>query len=275
VLARTIAGAVRPSIWHNGAEDVQNETHPPAPRAIRTGRQLIFLGFGIAVLLAVAWTIRHALLVLYISAIFAVVLKPTVERVHRTSLFGWHPGRGAAVLLLAVAVILVLAVIAGFALPQLVSDLSSFFGDFPRRFRQVQHWSRSVPLLRNLDPESLSSRLPAFLGHLVPAVQSIGTALMDTLTVILLTAYLILDGKRLLEALLGMLPPAGRDRLAATLGRAGMTMVVATDVLKCSVCQREGEGVRDNELGGLSLVRVIGAFCLAVVAIAGWPTGFG
>ena len=46
--------------------------------------RILFLGFAIALLLCVAYSARQALLVIYVSTVFAVVLSPAVDRVHTT-----------------------------------------------------------------------------------------------------------------------------------------------------------------------------------------------
>ena len=58
------------------------------------GRHTVMLAFAIAVLLVIAWIIRHALLLIYASAVFAVALKPGVDWLHRKSILGWRPGVG-------------------------------------------------------------------------------------------------------------------------------------------------------------------------------------
>ena len=62
--------------------------------------RLLLLAFAIVLLLAAAWFVRRALLLIHISAIFAVVLTPFVDRFHRRGLLGWKPSRGAALMVL-------------------------------------------------------------------------------------------------------------------------------------------------------------------------------
>jgi hypothetical protein len=61
----------------------------------RNSRGLVVVVAAIVVGLVVAWNIRQALLLIYVSAVFAVVLKPAIDRLHRTSLFG--SGRGSRI----------------------------------------------------------------------------------------------------------------------------------------------------------------------------------
>jgi predicted PurR-regulated permease PerM len=79
--------------------------------------RILFLGFAIALLLCVAYLARQALLVIYVSAVFAVVLSPAVNRVHRLSIWRWHPSRGAAILLFCFGIEVVVVLLCVFALP--------------------------------------------------------------------------------------------------------------------------------------------------------------
>src|SRR4051794_29911244 len=183
--------------------------------------RLVFLAFALAVAVALAWYLRHALLLIYVAAVFAVVLQPAVERVHRLSIFGWKPSRGAALLLLIAAVLLVLGLFAAFALPPLVSDIRDFAKDLPSRIAQLRTKLKAVPLLNRLD---IGNMPPAVVSSSPGIVVGVGGAVASVLTVLLLIAYFILDGARLMAALLSVFPQASRDRLDRVLTRAGKRM---------------------------------------------------
>jgi predicted PurR-regulated permease PerM len=188
---------------------------------LRKGRDLLLLGFALAVLLVVAWFIRHALLIIYVSAVFAVVLKPAVDRLHHTRIFGWRPGRGIALLLLVLLLCSVLGGIIAIAVPSIVSDVSGFASTMTQQMGKLQERLRSLPLLRNINLSNLRSQVPATLGKAIPAVS--GTT-MDIVTGLLLTAYFILDGGELLQRVMRAVRPADRIRLETTLNRAGRRM---------------------------------------------------
>src|SRR6185503_6973232 len=107
-----------------------------ASRRFDTGRSLVLLSFALLLLLVVLWFARHALLILYISSIFAIVLKPAVGWVRRRSIFGWHPGSGAALLLLIAVVALAFILTGIFAVPRIASDLSQFISALPEKIRE-------------------------------------------------------------------------------------------------------------------------------------------
>ena len=82
----------------------------------------VLLFFAIAVCLAVAWVMRRAILLIWVSILVAILLTPIVEWIHRWRIRSWGPSRGASVLILAG---ILLGVIAGFSLlflPPLLHD---------------------------------------------------------------------------------------------------------------------------------------------------------
>jgi predicted PurR-regulated permease PerM len=181
----------------------------------------VLLGFALAVSLVLAWFIRHALLIIYVSAVFAVVLKPAVNRLHHTRVFGWRPGRGIALLLLVILLCSVLGGIIAIAAPSIASDVSDFAATMTKQMGNLQNRLRSLPLFRNIKVSNLQSQVAAALGKVIPAISG---ATLDIITGLLLTAYFILDGRELLERVLRVIPSAKRARAGATLNRAGRRM---------------------------------------------------
>jgi predicted PurR-regulated permease PerM len=185
------------------------------------GRNLLLLEFALVVVLVTAWFLRHALFTIYISAVFAVVLKPAVDRLHHSSIFGWHPGRGMALLLLVLALCLVLGGFIAVAVPSIVENVADFTSTMTKQFEALQRRFRSVPLLRDLNPSGWQSQISSALARILPAI---GNATASTMTSLLLTAYFILDGAALLKRTMQTLPPESRTRLQNTLNRAAGRM---------------------------------------------------
>jgi predicted PurR-regulated permease PerM len=175
----------------------------------------------VALLLAFAWVVRHALMLIYIAAVFAVVLKPAVDRVHKRGIFGWKPDRGVALLLMILAVVLGFALLLTFAIPPLAADVREFAGRAPELFEQYRARWQNIAFLQNLDVKAIGERI---LSASSGMASSVGGAVANFLTVVLLIAYFILDGSRLLQSLLSTLPAESRDRLGRTLARAGLRM---------------------------------------------------
>lgn len=187
----------------------------------RSGRDFLLLGFAIAVALALAWYVRKALLIVYVSAVFAVVLEPAVEWLHSRSLLGWKPGRGTALLLLIALLLIFLGGMIAIAVPSIISNTAGFTKTMSEQAAGLQKRIHSIPLLRSINVSELEGRISSVLGNILPAL---GSATADVVTAILLIAYFILDGAALLKRLLRVFPPDRRERLGATLHRAAGRM---------------------------------------------------
>jgi predicted PurR-regulated permease PerM len=67
-------------------------------------RKDIVFTFALALACYVAWLVRDVLVLLYVSALFAVVLTPLVNHVSELHLGRWQPFKGRAILVLLVTV---------------------------------------------------------------------------------------------------------------------------------------------------------------------------
>ena len=185
------------------------------------GRYLVFLCFATTIALLVFWFVRHALLIIYVSAVFAVVLKPLVDWLHRKSILGWRPGRAAGLIILIVCLSAFLGGMLAIAVPSIVSNASNFASSMAGQSGALQKRFHSVPLLGSLDLSGLLSRISGGIAKILPAI---GGASADIVTGLLLTAYFILDGAPLLKLSMHAFPPQMRVRLEATLCRAARRM---------------------------------------------------
>jgi predicted PurR-regulated permease PerM len=184
-------------------------------------RRLAMAVFAVALSLILVWFLRHALLIIYVSAVLAVVFKPIVDWLHRRSILGWHPGRGAALLIIVLGLAALAGGMVGIALPSLISNATEFASTMSSELPKLQERIHSLPLLKTVDLGALQSHVSAAFAKAIPAA---GGATMDLITGLLLTAYLILDGAPLLSRLTEALPPSARFRFRATLNRAGLRM---------------------------------------------------
>jgi predicted PurR-regulated permease PerM len=183
--------------------------------------RILLLAFAIAVSLLIAWVIRHALLIIYVSAVFAVVLKPAVDWLHRMRILGWRPGRGAALLLLVAVLGIFLGGMIAIAVPSIISNVAGFAGTMTGQISALQKHLRSIPVLRNLSLADVQPHITSALESVLPAL---GGATTSILTGLLLTAYFILDGAGLLKRVLRVFPLERRGRLETTLARASKRM---------------------------------------------------
>ncbi len=85
-----------------------NETAGARRQRVRNN---ILFAIAIGLALYLAWLLRHVLLLLYVSALFAVVLKPLVCSISDLRIGRWKPFRHVAIIVL---VFFIFAALAGF-----------------------------------------------------------------------------------------------------------------------------------------------------------------
>ena len=95
-----------------------NPSSSPSPGKRQPRRRaVIVFAFALGLILAIAYLIREILLLLYVSALFAVVFTPVIRGIMRINIRGWHPGRGLAILFLLVSIGAATTLFVAFALP--------------------------------------------------------------------------------------------------------------------------------------------------------------
>jgi predicted PurR-regulated permease PerM len=175
------------------------------------------------VLLGAAFVARHALLLIYSSVIFAVVFNPVVDRLCHFSIGKWRPSRGMAVCLIAVCVAICIALVSFFIVPPLVQQVRTFSGQMPGLLNRLQErLGRTAGVTWGASPLS---------NYLTQHVQVIGTVfgtVAGTIgslgTVVLLTAYLTVNGAETYRWSISLFPEGQQAKLRKTLDGAGKRM---------------------------------------------------
>ena len=194
----------------------------------RTLRSDIVFAFILALACYLAWLIRGALVLLYVSALFAVVLGPMVRSISRLAIGRWRPFKGSAVFLLLVAVAGVLATFGFLALPPVIRDLRELGGEMPARLPQLMDKLQHVPFANQLNTAEISSRIQDFASqaatYLLLSIKDWAGALFDIIMGFILTIYFILEGDHAYQWFLSFFAPERRERLDHTLHRAEIRM---------------------------------------------------
>ncbi len=187
--------------------------------------------FAIALLLAlyVAWLVRDALVLLYVSALFAVVLAPVVRSTSKLHLGRWRPFRGpAAILFLVLALALFIVAFASLAFPPIVRDLQTFSGEMPTRLPALLAKLQHIPFSRRIDTGQIISKLQDWAaegaGFLLASARNWAGGIARLIMGFVLTVCFLLEGDRAYRWLLSFFPSAPRQRLDAALGRAAVRM---------------------------------------------------
>jgi predicted PurR-regulated permease PerM len=194
----------------------------------RTLRSDIVFTFSLAIGLYLAWLVRDVLVLLYVSALFAVVLMPVVQGIMKWHLGKWHPDRAVAILILFLIVAGLLTLFFVFAFPPVLRDMRQFISELPERGPQLLSRARTLPLMRRVDVAALNARLQDFAAnfatYLLFSIRHWASKLFDIITGIVLTVYFMLEGERAYHWLLGFFPVGMRQRLDITLARAEVRM---------------------------------------------------
>ena len=183
-------------------------------------RKDIVFTMALLAAVAVAWEIRGVLLLIYVSAMFAVVLSPAIELIRRVHIGKRRLGRGTAILILILVGIGMVAGIGLLMLPPIFRDLHAFALDLPHRTASVMARLRSLPFGLNFDPTVLEEHAAGAVGGAFGVFRTITGGLMGAVTCAILTAYFIVDGERAFQWALSVMPIEHRPRIEATMFRA-------------------------------------------------------
>ncbi len=194
----------------------------------RTLRSDIVFAFALALACYLAWLIRDALVLLYVCALFAVVLNPVVSSTARIRVGRWHPFKGSAVFFLVLVVAGAIVTFGFLALPPVIRDLHEFGGEMPARLPQLMQRFQRVPFANQLNTADVSFRLQNFASqaatYLLLSITDWAGKLFDVVMGIILTIYFILEGDHAYRWFLSFFALERRERLDRTLQRAEIRM---------------------------------------------------
>jgi predicted PurR-regulated permease PerM len=191
------------------------------PRSLRSD---IVFAFTLALACALAWLVRDVLMLLYVSALFAVVLTPVVRSTSSLRIGRWQPFKGSAVLFLLLAVAAALTAFGCLALPPVIRDLQEFGREMPSRLPDILEKLKKIPFADRLNTGEIGSRVQDFGSHaatyLLLSIRDWAGNLFDIVTGLILTVYFILEGDQAYRWFLSFFSPVNRNRLDRTLRRA-------------------------------------------------------
>ncbi|HTB97181.1 MAG TPA: AI-2E family transporter [Terracidiphilus sp.] len=196
--------------------------------AAKSYRKEIVFAFALAFACYLAWLLRDVLVLIYVSGLFGVVLRPVVASVGRVRIRNWRPFKGIAILVLLLAVAGVLVSFAFLALPPMVRDLQEFSKEMPNRAPVLIDRLKHVPFADQIDMDDIQAKVQDFAGnaatYVLLSIKSWAGKVFTVITGIILTIYFILEGGNAYAWFLSMVPLDSRSRLDATLQRAEVRM---------------------------------------------------
>jgi predicted PurR-regulated permease PerM len=195
------------------------------PRNLRSD---IVFAFALALAIALAWQLRDVLMLLYVSALFAVVLTPVVRFTSGFRIGRWQPFKGSAILFLLVAAAAVLTAFGFLALPPVIRDMQQFGGEMPARLPAILEKLKAIPFADRLNTVEISARVQDFASqaatYLLLSIRVWAGNLFDIVMGLTLTVYFILEGDKAYGWFLSFFAAKKRDRLDKTLRRAEIRM---------------------------------------------------
>lgn len=200
----------------------------PAQSKYSVRGNIVFV-FALALAIYVAWLIRGVLVLIYVSALFAVVLTPVVRATSRLHVGRWRPFQGsAAIFILLLAVAGALTAFGFLAFPPVIGDLQSLTGELPTRIPAILARLKEVPFADRIDAGDVISWIQGSLTssatYLLRSARTWAGALAQVVAGFVLALYFILEGDGAYRWFLSFLPTQPRQRLDETLQRAAQRM---------------------------------------------------
>ena len=181
----------------------------------------ILFGFAIALALLIAYQVRDVLLLIYVSALFAVVLMPVIHGIMRLKIGNHSPGRGLSIFLLLLVVVASALLFFAFAIPPVAHDLQEFAKALPWRGPQMLSRLKGLPFSSHVDIDALNAKMQGYASNLaeyiILSVSSWASGLLDVIAAMVLTVYFMLEGEIAYRWVLSLFPREMRMRLDDTL----------------------------------------------------------
>lgn len=201
---------------------------PNHPSRAHNVRGDILFAFAIAIALYLAWLLRDVLVLLYVSALAAVVLIPVVRGVQRFRIRQWHPNHGLAILIIMVGLIGSIAFFLVLTLPPVVRDVAIFVKTLPGRSPAFLQRIEEMPILRDMNFAAIETRLKQdtaqHAGIFLSSVSNGAAKFFEIITGIVLTVYFLAEGEHVYKWFLSLVPRVRRERLDETLRQASERM---------------------------------------------------
>lgn len=205
----------------------QDDSGTSSARTSRAAvRGHILFAFAVAIVLAFAWHLRATLTLIYVSALFAVVLTPIVQSIVDFELRGGRRiSRTVAIAFLLCSVVLGLVLFFVVALPPVIRDMHQFGADLPHRIPAVVAQVKRLPIAGKLRVDELAAKaenaLSSTAEYIFASVPKLMGSILSVLTGLILCVYFMLEGDVAYNWLLSLIHDEGkRRRLDTTLQRA-------------------------------------------------------
>jgi predicted PurR-regulated permease PerM len=184
----------------------------------RTIVRVFFTLVALGVLLYMLYLVRPVLGLLCIAIFLAVALGPAVDNARKLKL-----PRAAAILAVFLGMFLAIFLIGLIVVPPIVNEVEAFAGDVPsyiddvRSNKTLREYDDKYAITKKLEEQAKS--LPSKLGQAAGALQAVTVGVFSTVlqlvTVLTITFFLLLDGGRIVNFIFGHVRSEHEDRMRA------------------------------------------------------------
>ena len=189
----------------------------------RTVVRIVLIVVCVAICLYLIWLLRRPISWILIAAFLAVALSGPVNYLARSM------RRGFAVTIVFLGLLAVPVLLIALIVPPLITEANDFAGDVPRYARDVTDFVQDNDTLRSLNEdynitaelEKEAAKLPDKLGGAAGTLRDVGLGIVNSLfalvTILVLTAFLLANGRTWTDAAIASRPREQRVRLRRAL----------------------------------------------------------
>jgi predicted PurR-regulated permease PerM len=190
--------------------------------------QTVLTTAGVAILLAVLWAAREALMLVYVSALIAMGFSPLVKLIERP-----RPGIGRrriprwlAILVIYASIVAVVVLVGLMIIPPLVAQGESLWARLPNEFNRLQaFFIRHKLMTHPVTLEEAVQNAPSgtgenAVGTVLVAISSLIGGIFGLITILILTFYLLIEAGAMFEYVVRFVPAGRRDDLAVAARQA-------------------------------------------------------
>jgi predicted PurR-regulated permease PerM len=194
------------------------------PQEIRSHiRYAIAMTALTVIVIAAAYVVRDALLIVYVSAIFAIGFSPIVRVIERQKLLPIGSARfprWLAILILYLAILGTLGLALFLTFPPLVQQAQAMWERLPEWFERGQQFLITKGWLKeHLTMREAVERAPGTggdaVGKVAGAVAGVAGGLFGVVTILILTFYMLIDSWNLRESFVRLFPRDRREQVDA------------------------------------------------------------
>ncbi len=186
----------------------------------------VFLFFGIALSLALIYTLRGLIVNLLIAITLAAGITPVAEWAEKKKI-----PRIMTIILLYASFLLLYACLAYFLAPALWEQATQLYQNIPHQMSGLTSWYNQLLTVTGQTPDALALEWTDIRDPLLKMIKQtlnltagLVGLLLSAILILFLTAYFVIEADQIWKSLLSWLPKHRRERVASLIVPLGQTM---------------------------------------------------